>query len=91
MALNLGYRLERLIKGESGIVERVEAVEIPLNENIADYKDDNNNLPQDIAFRNPLGKLFVGVSLIIRKDVTTKSGNFYQLVYKDYNIGDLYP
>ena len=92
MEFNLGYRFERLIRGvESGIVEKVESFEVPLNGSRDDYEDDNGNLPQDIAFKNPLGELFVGAPLMVRKDVKTKSGDFYQLVYKEYNIGDLYP
>ena len=91
MEFNLGYRLERLIKGESGIVERVETIEVPLNESRGNYEDDDGNLPQDIAFRNPLGELSIGASTMVRKDVRTKSGNFYQLVYKEYKVGDQYP
>jgi len=88
MTLNLSYRLRRLFQGESGVVERVEPVDVKENY----YTDDDWNLPERIFVRNHLGELVDCLSpmssvpgISIRKGFTK-----YQ-VYKKYKPGDKFP
>ena len=56
---NLGYRIERFFRGETGIVERVD--ESPsknhLGEVVNYLKDEYGNYPYNVTFRNSLGEL----------------------------------
>ena len=85
MTINLIYRIKRLFRGESGIVEKVE-----LDKN--SYQDDVGNWAKSILIRNPLGEL-------IERDnpwVTELRRHFngrseYYKIYKQYEVGDIFP
>lgn len=88
MPLNLLYRLKRIFQGESGIVERAEALDI-LDEGARDF---DGNLPQKIFIRNPLGELVEVKNLLILKRRDGYKGEFEDyLAYKQYKTGEKFP
>ena len=93
---NLGYKINRLFRGESGVVEKVGHA--PLTDNsgqiINYYKDYYGSLPEQVTFRNPLGEEVTNLTLKILKNVEF----FIELnqahafpIYKTYKPGDNFP
>jgi len=85
MVLNLGYRIIRLVTGESGIVRRVRSLEKSSSFTFDSY----NNPPQEITFENPLGEI------ITRNSPNSKPftlfNNNLKWLYPRYKPGDEFP
>ena len=90
---NLAYRVERIFKGERGIVEKVELA--PTRDKKGKFcnyfKDHYNHLPRQITFRNPLGKLVERLSPITQEALPDNIGLYYVKVYKTYKPGYKFP
>ena len=91
---NIAYRVERLFRGERGIVEKVG--ETPLfdsngNKQIINYwPDDFKNPPRLVTFRNPLGELvtqFTPIEIVSCKRVIDDDSTYYRR-FKRYKTGD---
>lgn len=87
MALNLKYRIKRILQGESGIVEKVE----PAPKGDYYIKDYYKNQPMEITFRNPIGELVKELSPLTYKALPDNIGWSSASVYKTYKPGDKFP
>ena len=103
MAINLAYRIKRLFRGESGIVESVSESlkDSTLPDLIFDNgwhygpdKDDYKTTPQKIIFRNPLGELVTMSAPLTFEEVARfdkSEPREFVRVYKRYSVRDRFP
>ena len=103
MEINLAYRIKRLFRGESGIVE---SVSVSLKDStLPDFifdkrwhygpdKDDYKTTPQKVSFRNPLGELVTMPAPLTFEKVARfdkSEPREFVRVYKRYLAGDRFP
>lgn len=94
------YRTKRFFTGDSGIVERVDPVEVQELERKARglgyrnfIKDYFGNIPKRVFFRNPLGELVSDLTpkTLRRIDNLGIKLDEYAPVYETYKPGDKFP
>ena len=95
------YVLERLVKGERGIVTKVEPLtveeldDIQASTGLTFRRDDLSKLPQRVTFVNPLGETVTTITPL-RKEWNYRFWGigfetYTAREYKKYDVGSQYP